>query len=68
MLQVMQYGQAIPTLASLILSHVNPKAAKTRRAAMNEFQQKDSSERRRGNEQTIKVRELQKVTCRVTRQ
>ena len=56
MSQVMQYGQAIPALAAIVLSHINPKTAKTRLAAMNEFQQREASEKKRGNEQTIKVR------------
>ena len=53
--QVMQYSQSVPAVAALVLSYINPRVAGTRLAAMNEYRQRDASEKKRGNEQLIQV-------------
>lgn len=53
--QVMQYSQAVPAVAAQVLSYINPRLAGTRLAAMNEYRQRDASEKQRGNEQLIQV-------------
>ena len=53
--QVMQHSQAVPAVAAQVLSYINPRLAGTRLAAMNEYRQRDASEKTRGNEQLVQV-------------
>lgn len=54
--QVVQYSQCLPAVAAQVLSYINPRMTATRLAAMNEYRQRDASEKKRGNEQLIQVR------------
>lgn len=53
--EVMQYSQAVPAVAAQVMTYVNPRVSATRLAAMNEYRQRDASEKKRGNEQLIQV-------------
>lgn len=53
--QVVQYSQCLPAVAAQVLSYINPRVAATRLAAVNEYRQRDASEKKRGNEQLIQA-------------
>ena len=53
--QVVQYSQCLPAVAAQVLSYIKPRVTATRLAAMNEYRQRDASEKKRGNEQLIQA-------------
>lgn len=53
--EVMQYSQTVAAVSAQVLSYINPRMTAARLAAMDEYRQRDVSEKKRGNEQLIQV-------------